>query len=135
MKLESTWEPKRMVRKTFLTLIFRDRICFLEKKWPKIIIVEPTKYTRPSSYQEVAGSNPPWYILWVIFSFPWENCANVQFCRVLISFTFWAHHGKMNSKDWIGCFRLYSNVSKVWNCNSCGRHFDKRDKISAWLKL
>ena len=35
----------------------------------------------------------------------------------------------------LGCFGLYSDVSKVWNCNFPGRHFDKPDKISAWLKL
>ena len=35
----------------------------------------------------------------------------------------------------LGCFGLYSDVSKVWNCNFCGRDFDKHDKISAWLKL
>ena len=65
MKLWSTWEHKTMVRTTFLTLIFRESTFFWKKKWPKKIIVELTKYTRPSSYQEVAGSNPPGYFSWL----------------------------------------------------------------------
>ena len=36
-----------------------------------------------------------------------------------------------NVFHWLGCFGLYSDVSKVWNVNFCGRPFDKRIKMSA----
>ena len=35
----------------------------------------------------------------------------------------------------LGCVGLYSDVSKVGNVKKPGRHFDKRDKISAWLNF
>ena len=35
----------------------------------------------------------------------------------------------------IGCVGLYSDVSKVGKVKKPGRHFDKRNKISAWLNF
>ena len=35
----------------------------------------------------------------------------------------------------LGCVKLYSDVSEVGNVKKPGRHFDKRDKISAWLNF
>ena len=50
--------------------------------------------------------------------------------RALIHLAFsWMYSGT------VGCVGLYSDVSKVGNVKKPGRHFDKRDKISAWLNF
>ena len=66
----------------------------------------------------------------IIFSFPWENCANVQFCRVLSSL----FHGKMNSKDWnIHFCEFWFPVPRIFKNPSLIFHFFEK-KLFQLLK-
>ena len=79
-------------------------------------------------------------LLFAVFSFSastgWLHCIFLSFA-VLVPDMLWSNcHWKcVWHKGTVGCVGLYSDVSKVGNVKKPGRHFDKRDIISAWLNF
>ena len=78
------------------------------------------------------GSTYIYLRTYIVLNENWkELISRVTWFYRIVNEPFWFPWFKCSA---VGCVGLYSDVSKVWNVNFCGRHFDKRDKMSAWLK-